>query len=129
MLWYLHIKEILIDRMGFSCCPACYCLFIKIDKSTSDFMIICIHVDDGLMAFNRDGMEKEFIDELNKYLRKASLTTGIKKYLGTMELEKLDNYIKVHHSSYIQSIDLLDINNDCKRTEAPMSPNVNQKSI
>ena len=86
-MWYERITYILVDLMGYVNCPACYCLFLKHDISSGDLMIICIHVDDGFMVFNRNGLEIEFITELNTYLRKATLITGtIKKYLGTRKI-------------------------------------------
>ena len=90
-------------------------------------MFTCIHVDDGFMSFTRSGMEKEFIAELNKHVRSASLVSdGIKKFLG-MELEKLENHIRVHHSTYIKAIELFGIDENSRKAEYPMSLNVNLK--
>ena len=78
--------------MGFERCPDCYCLYKRYDPVSSDLlMFTCSHVYDKFMSFTRSGMEKEFIAELNKHVRSASLVSdGTKKFLG-MELEKLDN--------------------------------------
>ena len=120
-LWYDLLDKILTD-MGYERCPDCYCLYKKYDPISGDFMITCIHVDDGFTAYNRPGMGKEFITELNKHVRSASLVSeGIKKFLG-MELEKLDNHIRVHHSTYIKSIDLFDIGDNSRKAECPISP-------
>ena len=45
-----------------------------------------------------------------------------------MELERKDSHIRVHHSNYITSIDLYDIDDNSRRTECPMNPNVNLKA-
>ena len=113
--------------MGYVRCPDCYTLYKKIDIVTGEMMLICVHVDDGFMAFNRIGMDVEFIAELKKYVKDVSLVQGgVKKFLG-MELEKIDNYIKVHHSGYIQQIEFFGIDENSRKAECPMSPLVNLK--
>jgi len=125
-LWYDLLNSILVDKMGYERCPDCYCLYKKFVPLTGKFMYICVHVDDGFMAFNHLGMDDEFIAELNKHVKKATLVKEVKKFLG-MELEKIENHVRVHHSNYIQSIDLLGISSDSKKATIPMSPSVNLK--
>ena len=125
-LWYDLLDKTLTE-MGYERCPDCYCLYKRYDPISGDLMFTCIHVDDGFMSFNRPGMEIEFIAELNKRVRKATLVTdGLKKFLG-MELEKLENHIRVHHSTYIKSIELFNIDENCRKADCPMSPSTNLK--
>jgi hypothetical protein len=107
-LWYELLDSILND-MGFTRCPECYCLYMKLDEVSGDIMFICVHVDDGFMSFNRLGMEEEFINRLRQSVKAASLVTeGVKKFLG-MELERVGDYWKVNHSNYIQQMKYFDI--------------------
>ena len=127
LLWYELLNDCLV-KMGYVRCPDCYTLYKKIDTATGEMMLICVHVDDGFMAYNRIGMDVEFVEELKKYVKDVSLVQGgVKKFLG-MELEKINNYIKVHHSGYIQQMEFFGIDENSRKAECPMSPLVNLKA-
>jgi hypothetical protein len=125
-MWYLLINSILVEKMGYSRCPFNACLYLKWDSKQKQLMIISIHVDDGFMVFNTPGMDQTFITELNKYIRKATLSSGIKKYLG-MELEKIGRHYHIHHTTYINDIDLLEINSSSPPSDYPMNSKINLK--
>lgn len=95
LLWYLLLNGILC-KMKYVRCPDCYCLYMYYNPINGDLMIICIHVDDGFMAFNRIGMDEEFIKELSTHVKNATLSKTNKKFLG-MELRKTETHLELKY--------------------------------
>jgi hypothetical protein len=76
-MWYNRLKEFLINK-GYSNNDDCVCLFIR--KSSTDFCIISVYVDDlNIIGFIKD------IDETRNYLKKEFEMKDLDKtkfYLG-----------------------------------------------
>jgi hypothetical protein len=99
-IFYELMYELLSD-WGFIRCPVATTLFMKTyDKN--NYMIIVIHVDDGLMVSTNNKYIDEFMMDMNKRF-KTTLYDPTQIYLG-MEIQRQDQYIHIHQKMYIDSL-------------------------
>jgi hypothetical protein len=87
---------------------------------TDDYMLVCVHVDDGYIVSKSEGAIDTFIIDLMKEIHNATLYKPCKKYVG-MEIIQDGNHVIVHQNTYIKSLNLLDITNNCRQEHIPMS--------
>jgi hypothetical protein len=79
-LWNELLHKIL-TTMGFTRCPFCACLYMRRSKDT--LIILCIHVDDGLMCCSHEYLFDQFMSEFLTHLpSKATLLRPLRKYVG-----------------------------------------------
>jgi hypothetical protein len=64
-IWNDQFDKIL-TAMGFDRCPVMPCLYYKKFANLRDFLMLTVHVDDGLMVTSNERLFKEFITELQK---------------------------------------------------------------
>lgn len=128
-LWHDKMHEILI-KMGFQSCPVTNCLYQY--KKGEDIIIMTVHVDDGLIAYNNETLLQSFSEEINKHLEKLTIITPVKRYLGVnidqrtdegkillSQTDKIDNMIR-------EILPTTEIRNE----KIPMAANMNlRKSI
>jgi hypothetical protein len=123
-LWNDRFNNILLG-MGFKRCPMDPCLY-KLEKTIEGpnglviLILLCIHVDDGLVVSNTKEADDWFMKELLKHIRKTTVFPKCEKFLG-MEMEYEDHYVKLHQETYISSMGL----ERCKKeAHIPMSSTV-----
>jgi hypothetical protein len=93
-MWYNRLKKFLLNK-GYSNSDDCPCVFIR--RSTTEFCIISIYVDD----LNIIGHTKD-IDEARNHL-----TTELEMmdlHRTKLQLEHLHMGILIHQSAYVQKI-------------------------
>ena len=79
------------------------CLYLKV-ISHVDWIMCCIHVDDGLCLASKEYLVQEFMRSLNQKIQKVTAMREFKKYLGIEITEHLeDGLTKLGHTGYIES--------------------------
>jgi hypothetical protein len=97
-MWYNRLKEFLLNK-GYSNNDDCLCVFII--KSTTEFCIISVYVDDlHIIGHTKD------IDEAYNYLKTEfeMKDLGKTKFCLGLQLEHLHTDIPVHQSAYVQKV-------------------------
>ena len=97
-MWYNRLSEYL-SKEGYTNDEICPCVFIK--KTTSEFVILAVYVDDINLIGTPIELQKA-IDYLKKEfemkdLRKTKLCLGL-------QIEHLTNGIFVHQSAYTEKV-------------------------
>jgi hypothetical protein len=97
-MWYNRLKEFLLNK-GYSNSDDCPCVFIR--KSTTEFCIISVYVDD----LNIIGHTKD-IDEARNHLKTEfeMKDLGRTKFCLGLQLEHLHTGILVHQPAYVQKV-------------------------
>ncbi len=88
--------------------------------------LLCVHVDDGYIVSKSEGAIDSFIIDLMKEIHNATLYKPCQKYIG-MEIIPDGNHVIVHQNTYIKSLNLHDITNDCHSEHIPMSNTMDLK--
>jgi hypothetical protein len=98
-IWNDQLDSILTE-LGFDRCPAHPCVYrYSIDDK---FIVLAVHVDDGLMCSNDDELFDKFIVEFCLHVKKATLSKEFKRFLGMdVEFDHTNNRVKLSHSIYI----------------------------
>lgn len=130
MLWHEKFHKILTE-MGLSSCPVTNCLYKY--KRKEEVILLTVHVDDGLIAYNSDTLLSEFHTEVNKHLTKLSIVSPLQRYLGVNIDHNLENgKIHLSQTEKIDNIvqELLPNASDQRSEKIPMSATTNlRKSI
>ena len=116
----------ILTKMGFHRCDVVPCLYIRGTPDSDDYMVVCVHVDDGYIVSKSEGAIDTFIIDLMKEIHNATLYKPCQKYVG-MEIIPDGNHVLVHQNTYIKSLKLLDITDDCHSEETPMSNTMDLK--
>ena len=124
-IWSDLLHSILV-KMGFHRCEVVPCLYIRGTPDSEDYMLVCVHVDDGYIISKLEGAIDKFIEDLMKEIHNATLYKPCKKYVG-MEIIQDGDHVYVHQTSYIKSLNLLDIDNNCHPEVIPMSNTMDLK--
>jgi hypothetical protein len=100
-LWNDQLNEILI-KGGCERCPAHPCLYRYWTKD-GDMIFLCVHVDDGLVVTNSQGI----IDWLEQYmkscLREVKFERTVKKYIGfDVDYKQEERRVILTHEVYIK---------------------------
>jgi hypothetical protein len=99
-IWYLRLKEILCDKMGFDVSIQDEALFYYMNENSEITMVVCVYVDDLLVGSNNEDMQKMFQNEFVVQLKRIN---DVKKYLG-MEFTRQENVIYLNQPTYIESM-------------------------
>ena len=128
-LWNDHLDKILVS-LGFTRCAVMPCLYYLFDGM--NFVLILVHVDDGLMVSNISSLLDEFMSLFLKRVQKAELLHDYKKYIGISITRKpetkhiiLDqcHYIEEHFDEYKKK-EVIPMSNTMNlRTAIPCSNN------
>jgi hypothetical protein len=97
-MWYNRLKEFLLNK-GYSNSDNCPCVFIR--KSSTDFCIISVYVDD----LNIIGHAKD-IDEPRNHLRKEfeMKDLGKTKFCLGLQIDHLQMGILIHQFAYVKKL-------------------------
>jgi hypothetical protein len=79
MLWNKMLHNIM-TKMGMTQCPVAPCLYYL--KRDIHILIICIYVDDGLMAGTSKELLEEFVRKMHQYLPQVNIHLPLEKYVG-----------------------------------------------
>ena len=109
-IWYEKFDSIMIN-MRFIICPVMPCLYYYKDIDTNVFMMITVHVDDGILISNSIETNNLFMKEFLRYVIKAKLSDVFRRYLG-MDFLRTTNSITVTQSKYIDDIKEYNENNE-----------------
>jgi hypothetical protein len=78
-LWNDQLNSILL-QLGFTRCPSHPCLYIR--RREGVFIILGVHVDDGLMGCNNQAEFVLFQTELKAHVRNATVEIQVLKFTG-----------------------------------------------
>jgi len=101
-IWYDTLSSILM-KIGFVRCPVEPCLFKYI--SPGGYLLINIHVDDGLTIASSKAVLDSFMVEFECHVKKATLYYPIQKFTG-MDVSHDGDSIIVNQSLYISEMKL-----------------------
>ncbi len=93
----------ILIKMGFHRCNVVPCLYIRGTPDSDDYMLVCVHVDDGYIVSKSEGAIDTFIIDLMKEIHNATLCKPCQKYVG-MEIVPDGNHVFVHQNTYIKSL-------------------------
>ena len=79
-IWNDRLDEILVIHMDMVRCPVDPCLYIK--RTEEDFIMLCVHVDDGKLISTKKECIEEFMEVLLQNVRKAKILWSFPRYLG-----------------------------------------------
>jgi hypothetical protein len=100
-IWNDQLNSILLE-IGFIRCPAHPCLYTRLRNEV--FIILGVHVDDGLMGCNKDSEFDLFLTEFNEHVTKSTITRAVLKYTGIdMRVDREAHQIELSHSVYIRA--------------------------
>lgn len=98
-IWNDHVNDILIEYQ-FERCPAHPCLYRWVNGN--DFIIITLHVDDGLAVTNCISVMRTFFDYFLTKVQKATLQYPVSRYVGlNMSYDKEERTVELSHELYI----------------------------
>jgi hypothetical protein len=125
-IWYERLHEIL-TTMGFERCPLEPCLYMTSvgERGTSSysFVILTIHVDDGLLVASSKAQIDTFMEIFNTHIKKSELFEKVEKYLGLDITYGDDGEVLLNQSTYITG--KLDIPMSSKPCKVPMANTIN----
>jgi hypothetical protein len=119
-LWNDKLNHILI-LMKFVRCPVEPCLY-KYKNSRNEFLIICVHVDDGLMISNSDQLIYDFITMFKTHVKDAVLYNPIKRFIN-IDISREGNYVYLNQNTYINEMNIYKPHNSTY--EVPMPSTIN----
>jgi hypothetical protein len=117
-IWNEQLDKILIT-IGFIRCNAHNCLYKWINDN--GFIILTIHVDDGLMISSNGNLYTEFKTKFSTMVKKMTLTLEFKKFLGMDVLLIEGNKVAFSHLFYITAR----FSEFLKSERSPMSSTIN----
>lgn len=120
-LWNDRLNDVLL-QVGFDRCPVDPCLYYF--RGELGFILISIHVDDGLTIASCRGVIDDFITEFLKHIQKATLVCPLQKYIG-MNCTRDGAYVCLDQTLYINDIDIY---TNLKSHTIPMSPSHNLRT-
>jgi hypothetical protein len=90
-IWNDQLNAILLT-LGFVRCPVHPCLYTRTRKGV--FILLGVHVDDGLMGCSHDAELNIFLAEFKEHVTDATITRKVLKYTGTtMEVNHEEHYV------------------------------------
>ncbi len=102
-IWNDQLDNILTG-IGFVRCPAHPCLYKLTVVDDDGFIVLTVHVDDGLMITNDDDMYTEFEELFSKRVIAMSVSRDFKRFLG-LDVKilpcKNGDRVELSHSLYI----------------------------
>jgi len=123
-VWYNYLNHILLDIMNFIRCPDDPCMYLwYVDNH--NYLLLDLHVDDGLMGCTSIEMINNFMEGMNKNLKNTTLYNPIKRFLGidiTRDLES--GHIYLSQEAYISTFNMYTVDTTPK---IPMSNTINIK--
>jgi hypothetical protein len=97
--WNNQLNAILVT-LGFVRCPVHPCLYTRTRKGV--FILLGVHVDDGLMGCSHDAEFDIFLAEFKEQVTDATITRKVLKCTGTtMEVNHEEHYVRLSHRVYI----------------------------
>ena len=99
-VWNLQLNQLLIET-GFVPTTADPCVYVYRREGT--LIVLAIHVDDGLIAYNNKKELQVILDKLHKKYRLKDLGQP-SKFLGCHIKQEPDGTIKLHQKLYIEEI-------------------------
>ena len=128
-LWNDHLHSILI-HLGLRRSPMDPCLYAgTINGDCSTQILLCVHVDDGLLLTKPPGAHKLFLESFAKHLQKITRFDPIQKYVG-LELSPITDTIQcgwtIHQESYISAH--FTTRENTFHPRVPMSPSIDLRT-
>lgn len=120
-LWNDRLNDVLL-KVGFERCPVDPCFYYF--RGELGFILISIHVDDGLTIASSKEVIDDFIAEFLKYIKKATLVCPVQKYIG-MNTTRDGAYVCLDQELYITDMEVYD---NLKTHDIPMSPSHNLRT-
>ena len=124
--WNTRFNEF-VRRLGFKQSDSDPCLYVK-NNEEGDFMVLCLYVDDGLIACQRRESLDIFVDSLKRTFEITSHEPTC--YVGMeIERERSTKTIRVNQQGYIKRVLSRFGMEDAKDVVTPMDPAVKLNGI
>jgi hypothetical protein len=101
-IWNDFFNGVLTSKMSFRRCPIDPCLYIR-NYGENEYVMVSIHVDDGLVVATSTNLLDEFYKELRSHVKKLTIYEDVQKFLG-MELTRdtvTRNCVNLSQNAYI----------------------------
>jgi hypothetical protein len=126
-IWSDRLNDILL-KLGFVRCPVEPSLYIFIEGTPSSasfkMMMLCVHVDDGLMVASSRAVIDEFMKKIQEEIKKATLYCPLGRYLG-IDCRQEGNHIFLSQQYYVETEMNLPLLVSNREVKIPMSNTVN----
>jgi hypothetical protein len=126
-IWSDRLNDILL-KLGFIRCPVEPSLYIFIEGTLfgADYkmMMLCVHVDDGLMVASSRAVIDEFMMKIQEEIKKATLYCPLGRYLG-IDCRQEGNHMFLSQQYYVETEMKLPMLEAKKKVRIPMSNTVN----
>jgi hypothetical protein len=122
-IWNDQLNDILL-KIGFIRCSAHPCLYTRLREGV--FIVLGVHVDDGLMGCSHEKEFDIFIEEFKLHVRNATISRDLLKFTGiTIDYNQEERWIRLSHGIYITQRLSEFINSS---VQVPVSPYINLRT-
>ena len=103
-LWYLEVKQLLVDKCGFTCSSVDGALFVKHDDEGHIQMVLALHVDDTFLLYRNEEDMKMVYDNMVEKFEDVSLG-GTDSFCGfCIEKNEVTNTVTVTQKGYLSTL-------------------------
>jgi hypothetical protein len=120
--WNTTLNSFMIDECGFKQLQCEKCLYIK-QGSDGSYMLVCMYVDDLVVAYSHRSMFNSFIAKV-KGKFKITQTDSLQKTLGFQIERTKTGGVFMHQHSYIQDVVKRFGMESCRSVETPFDPRI-----
>ena len=118
--WNNTVNDFMIKECGFRQMKCEKCLYIKQHRDGT-YMIVCMYVDDLVIAYSNRSMLDSFISQVKSKF-KITQSDSLQKTLGFQIERTQDGGVFMHQQSYIKDVLKRFGMEDCNSTETPVDP-------
>ena len=118
--WNNTVNDFMVNECGFKQMKCEKCLYIKKHRDGT-YMIVCMYVDDLVIAYSNRSMLDSFISQVKSKF-KITQSDDLQKTLGFQIERTQDGGVFMHQQSYIRDVLKRFGMEDCNITETPIDP-------
>ena len=102
--WYLELRGVMVDKLGFKVCDADHGVFIKHDAKNNQHIIVAVATDDMDIIANMDEAARHFKHDISQHFGITDL--GETHYLLGFEIkrDKTARTVSINQGTYIDTI-------------------------
>ena len=103
LLWNITLHKFLTDECGFRNMRTEHCLYIRCDEKLGTYCLICLYVDDLIVAYTNKSLFDSFLTKLQTKF-KVTHKEELGKTLGFQFERTADGGIFMHQESYVRDV-------------------------
>ena len=120
--WNLKLNAFMTDECGFKQLQIEKCLYIK-QNSDGSYMLVCMYVDDLVIAYSHQGMLDSFIAKVKSKF-KITQSDSLQKTLGFQIERTASGGVFMHQQAYITEVIKRFGMEDCNPVDTPFDSHV-----